>query len=342
MSIAIEVEMNETQALVDQFVDGNRTEDAVKLLCKTAINLAKNQRFDEAEACRDRLYKFNGRALSAIIRLNEIIENEKSRSIAPELRHIWAPIFDRLTVEEANALHLALKPVHLGPAQAIIEQGRANDRLFLINSGQLKMSCRIDDDDLLIKSMGIGTIFGQETFFSINVCTHSVRTLSRVELSCLEKKRLVALQTKFPHLYSNLETIIRDLGRTASDTLCLKGIERRHDKRHRLSTRIKAHVLTPNADKITGKSINGEMLDISKTGLSFYYKSKNEKSVQRLLGRTICVRFYLKRSGHTKPLVVKGIVRGVQNYPLDGYSVHLELNRNFSDAAITTISKIAL
>jgi CRP-like cAMP-binding protein len=334
--------MNTTLALVDQYVDGNRTDDAVKLLCKTAISLAKNQRFDEAETCRDRLYEINGRALSAIIRVNEIIEDEKSRSIAPELRHIWAPIFDRLTIEEANALHLALKPVHLDPDQTVIEQGQANDRLFLINSGQLKMCCRIDDDDLLIKSMGIGTIFGQETFFSINVCTHSVSTLSCVELSCLEKKRLVALQTKFPHLYSNLETIIRDLDRTASDTLCLKGIERRHYKRHRLSTRIKAHLLTPSADKITGKPINGEMLDISKTGLSFHYKSKNEESVQRLLGRAICVRFHLKGGGHSKPLVLKGIVRGVHNHPMDTYSVHLKLNPGFSDAAIKTISKIAL
>jgi hypothetical protein len=190
--------------------------------------------------------------------------------------------------------------------------------------------------------MGIGTIFGQDTFFSINVCTHSVRTLSWVELSCLEKKRLVALQTKFPQLYSNLETIICDLSGSAYDSLYIKGIERRHYKRHRLSTRIRAYLLTPNAVKITGKPINGEMWDISKKGLSFYYKTKNEKSVQRLLNRTICVCFYLKGSGQTKPSVVKGIVRGVQKHPLDKYSVHLKLNPGFSDAAIKTISKIAL
>ncbi|MGD9006945.1 MAG: cyclic nucleotide-binding domain-containing protein [Desulfobacteraceae bacterium] len=334
--------MDETQALVDQYIDENRTDDAFKLLCRTAIGLAMHQRFDEAETCLDRLYEINGTALSAIFEVNNIIESEKSRSVAPALRQIWAPIFNRLTIEEANALHLALKPVLLGPDHTIIEQGRANDRLFLINSGRLKMFCRIGGNDILIKNTGKGTFFGQETFFSINVCTHSVRTLSRVELSCLEKKRLVSLQTQFPQLYSNLEKIICDLSRTTYDSLFVKGIERRNCERHRLSTRIRAHLLTSDADQITGKPINGDMRDISKNGLSFYCESKNEKSVQRLLGRAICVRFHLKGSGHTKPIVVKGIVRGVQNHPQDKYSVHLKLTPGFSDTAINTISKIAL
>lgn len=338
----MEAEMNATQALVDQYIGDNRTGDALNLLCKTAIGLAKNQRFDEAETCRDRLYEVDSTALSAIIKVNEIIENEKSRSIAPELRQTWAAIFECLTIEEANALHSALKPLHLAPDYAVIEQGRANDRVFFINSGRLKMFCRIGNKDILIKNMGMGTIFGQDTFFSINVCTHSVTTLSRVELSYLEKKRLVALQAKFPHLCSNLETIICGLNQTVYDCLYLKGIERRNYERYRLSTRIRAHLLTPDADKTTGKLINGEMWDISKKGLSFYFKSKNERSVQRLLGRTIGVCFYLKGSGCTKPLVVTGIVSGVHNHPLDKYSVHLKLNRSFSDAAIKTISKIAL
>jgi hypothetical protein len=203
------------------------------------------------------------------------------------------------------------------------------------------MFCRIGDKDLSIKTLGIGTIFGHETFFSINVGTHSVKTLSSVDLSCLEKKSLIALQTKFPHLYSNLNTIISDLSQSAYDSLYIKGIERRRYKRYRLSAQISAYLSAPNADKITGKPLNGEMWDISKKGLSFYYKSKNEKSVQRLLGKTICVRFHLEGSGHTKPLVVKGVVRGVKNHPLDSYSVHLKLNPGFSDAAMKTISKIA-
>jgi hypothetical protein len=78
--IAVEVEMNETQALVDQYIDENRTDDALNLICKTAIELAKNQRFDEAETCRDRLYEVDSTALSAIIKVNEIIWRQSHRS----------------------------------------------------------------------------------------------------------------------------------------------------------------------------------------------------------------------------------------------------------------------
>jgi CRP-like cAMP-binding protein len=339
----MEVEMNETQALVDQYIDENKTDDALNLLCKTAIDLARNQRFDEAETCRDRLYEVDSTALSAIIKVNEVIENEKSRAISTDFRQTWAHILEPLTAEEAYALNSALKSVHLPPDHAVIEQGRANNRLFFVNSGRLKMLCRIGDKDILLKNMGMGAIFGQETFFSINVCTHTITTLSRAELSCLEKKRLVALQAKFPHLYSNLEKILCNQGRrTAHDCLSSNGIERRNHKRYRLSVRIRARLLTPNADKTTGPPINGEMWDISKCGLSFYYKSKDEKSVQRLLGRTLCVRFSLKGGSCTRPIVVTGTVRGLQKYPMDKYSVHLRLNRSFSDAAVKTISKIAL
>ncbi len=69
---------------------------------------------------------------------------------------------------------------------------------------------------------------------------------------------------------------------------------------------------------------------------------ENEKSVQRLLGRTIWVRFYLKANGYTKPLIVTGTVRSVKNHPLNNYLIHLKLNPGFSDPAIKTISKIAL
>jgi hypothetical protein len=126
----MEVEMNETQALVDQYIDENKTDDALNLLCKTAIDLARNQRFDEAETCRDRLYEVDSTALSAIIKDNEVIENEKSRAISTDFRQTWAHILEPLTAEEAYALNSALKSVHLPPDHAVIERGRANNRLF--------------------------------------------------------------------------------------------------------------------------------------------------------------------------------------------------------------------
>ena len=42
-----------------------------------------------------------------------------------------------------------------------------------------------------------------------------------------------------------------------------------------------------------------------------------------------------------KEVALTGVVHGVQNHPLDEYSVHLQLRRNFSDEAIKTIFRLA-
>jgi hypothetical protein len=46
----MEATMNATQTLIDQYINGNRTADPLKIwYIKTATGLAKNQCFDEAE-----------------------------------------------------------------------------------------------------------------------------------------------------------------------------------------------------------------------------------------------------------------------------------------------------
>jgi hypothetical protein len=60
-----------------------------------------------------------------------------------------------------------------------------------------------------------------------------------------------------------------------------------------------------------------------------------------LLGRTLGVSFSLLVGGKYKDINVTGVVQGVDSHPLEEYSVHLRLNRNFSDRAIQTIQSIA-
>lgn len=87
--------------------------------------------------------------------------------------------------------------------------------------------------------------------------------------------------------------------------------------------------------------VAAELWDISKTGLSFYFQSKNAQAVSRLVGRTLGVTFNLTVDGRQKEVALTGVVQGVQVHPLDEYSVHVKLKRNFSDQAINTIRSIA-
>ena len=84
--------------------------------------------------------------------------------------------------------------------------------------------------------------------------------------------------------------------------------------------------------------VAGELWDISRHGMCFYIKSKQQDSVRFLVGKTISVRFKL---GSKKEVTSTGVVQGVKNHPLDEYSLHVKLHRYFGDAALKTIKKEA-
>ena len=62
--------------------------------------------------------------------------------------------------------------------KTVYHQGDLNNRLFFVNQGQLKTVHQSEDKEILIKSLTEGSIFGEDSFFSINVCTTSVVTMT--------------------------------------------------------------------------------------------------------------------------------------------------------------------
>jgi len=120
-----------------------------------------------------------------------------------------------------------------------------------------------------------------------------------------------------------------------------KGMDRRSCKRINLSAPIWFQVLNPGQGASMPRPVAGELWDISKSGLSFYFQSKSREAVRRLVGRNVGVRFKLNVDGKVKEVALTGIVQGVQDHPLDEYSVHLMLRKQFSDEAIKTIHRVA-
>jgi CRP-like cAMP-binding protein len=203
------------------------------------------------------------------------------------------------------------------------------------------MVYRDKEKELLIQRLGSGDIFGQDTFFSINVCTASVKSLSAVRVSYLERKTLENLKEALSFLEDNLKKVCHS-GQTLFDMLRRKGIDRRSYRRINLQTKVKVQLLSSDAKAILKRPITAELWDISKIGLSFYFQSKNREAVRRLVGRTLGINFMLLIGGKEREIVVTGIVQGVDTHPLDEYSVHVRLNRNFSDRAIQTIQSLSM
>lgn len=334
----IESKQNE---ILEQYIVNAENDKAVDLLYKLAIQSARNKDFINAESYRDRLYEVDSMALSRIVEVNEIIETEKSRAITPGIKRMWAPFFKGLSPEESGSFFFALKELKIGSEEAILEQGQPNDKLYLVHRGTLKMVYRDKDKELLIQRLGSGDIFGQDTFFSINVCTASVKTMSEVKISCLERKTLENLKGALSFLESNLKKVCYS-GQSMFDVLRRKGIDRRSYRRINLQTKVTVQILSSDSKAILRRPITAELWDISKIGLSFYFQSKNQEAVRRLVGRTLGISFGLLIGAQQKQIVVTGVVQGVDSHPLEEYSVHVRLNRNFSDRAIQTIQSIAL
>jgi hypothetical protein len=324
---------------VAQYIQAGKTEKAVELLYQLAIASANKGLFQKSESYRDQLYEVDSMALSYIVSVNEAIEKQKSKLMPPDYRKLWAPFFEKLSEEEANAFFFALHNTEVESERFILRQGKENNKLFLVQQGQLKAVYMDKEKELLLRKLVSGDIFGEDTFFSVNVCTATIKTMTPVRLSYINYADLERLETKFKSLISNLEKACM-AGPSIIDTIRQKGIDRRSFKRYNLRCKVRFQLLETDNPKALHRSITAELWDISKFGLSFYFQSKNREAARNLIGRMLGVKFNLEINGETKAIATTGIVQGVDSHPLDEYSIHLQLNRPFSDDAIKTIVRL--
>ncbi len=328
------------EARLNKLIEDGQTEQAVALLCKLVDICARHQEFERAEAYRDQLYEVDSMALSAIVKMNEIIEAEKSKALTPGRRRLWARFFEELPSEEANAFFFALKEKGIAQDTTLLKQGERNNRLYLVEKGRLKVVHEREDKQQLIQTIGSGDVIGEDTFFSINVCTASVSTLTDVKLCFIEREQLEGIMIQYPQIDQRLQKIC-GTGRRIYNWIRKKGMDRRSYKRINLSTPVIFQVLDSGQGKSMPRPVSGELWDISKCGLSFYFQSKNRQAVRRLVGRSIGVRFKLMVGGKRKEAALTGIVQGVQAHPLDEFSVHVLLRKKFSEEAMRTIHRFA-
>lgn len=328
------------EAKVEQYIQAGQTEKAVELLYQLATASAKKGLFQKSEAYRDRLYEVDSMALSRIVAVNEVIEKQKSRLMPPDYRKLWASFFEKLSEEEANAFFFSLKKAEVDSERIILRQGKPNDQLFLVQQGQLKIVYMDREKELLLRKLDSGDIFGEDTFFSVNVCTATIKTMTRVRLSYIKFADLERLGKKHEYLTSNLEKICTT-AQSLTDVIRQKGIDRRSFKRYNLHCKVWFQLLATDNPKALNRTIAAELWDISKRGLSFYFQSKNREAVRNLIGRPLGVKFNLNIGGENKTIATTGIVQGVDSHPLEEYSIHLQLNRPFSDDAMKTISRLA-
>ena len=331
---------SEQEVRLNQLITSGQNDAAIKLLCQMAMECAEKKDFEHAEAFRDQIYEVDSKALDDIIKINQIIEVEKTKTFTTDHRKQWAQLFKGLSDEEAKAFFLALKAMSLDKEKTVLQQGDSNDRLYLVNQGKLKITHERADKQMLIHTLGPGEIFGEDTFFSVNVCTVTITTLSKVNLSYLERNKLDGITIEHPNLEENLIKIC-GVGERLVDWLRQKGMDRRAHKRYILQAQVWFRELSANGYHDKSDSIGADLHDISVNGLSFYFHSKDREYMCNLVGKTIGVNINIQYGRKQKDLALTGVAQGIQSYPLDEYSVHVKLRQNLSQKAINSLIKIA-
>jgi len=305
------------EELLDEYLRQNKTEVAVRLLFDLISRYAGKKNFIRAEALREKLFEVDPMALSEIIRSGEIIEEEKSESIDQDHLGIWSDLYDSLSTDEANTLYLAMENSTYDIEDVVFRQGNLNSMLCFVNQGQLKISYTQGEREILLKTIGPGDVAGEDTFFSITVCTTSLVTLSRVKLSFLKKDTFIKWQNDLPLLASKLNDYCSLRTGNIRDVFEKKGLERRSHKRIRMSGIAEFQLLSASGDSI-GKAYKGNISDVSVGGLSFDVKM-SKKNALLLLARKLNVKFPIPKGKPRMKVKRKGVIIGVTKASSDAY-----------------------
>ncbi len=325
----------EKEREVFHLAEHNEKEKAKQMLFDLIISCARQKDFQNAERLRDKLYEVDAMALTEIIKAGEIIEQEKTDSIASDELETWKTLYEELTTEEFNAVFQNLEKKHYTPEQAIINQGANNEELLFINKGAAKVFYRQDNRDIFIKNLGPGDL-AAENFFESSTWTVSLAALTAVDLAVLNRKILPSWQEKYPGLESKLQIFCRDFTNVHGQ-LNKKGLNRRAHERYNRSPKIKFQ-MCDQASQSTGRGFRGELADISQGGLAFLIRIAKKDNARLLLGRTITVAVPIPGNLERKH-EIEGYITAVQSRLLTegDYSIHVCFNELLSQAQLMEI-----
>lgn len=313
------------EAMVDQYIEADNTDSAVKLLFKLIVEYARDHNFNKAEMLRNRLYEVDPMALTEIVKSAEIIEEEKRETIDQGQLDIWSELYAQLDDDESNALTFALQEKAFGPDEVIYRQGDVSSNLCFIYFGQLKLVYRQNGGETLIKTVTDGDIVGDDAFFATTICTTSLISISSVKLGILSKKSFDKLSQQYAAFEHKLKEYCQRFTPIA-DILQTKGINRRIYDRIKLSGDVMFQVLNASGNPMGG-NFKGNLSDISKQGLAFYIYTAKAKNARLLLGRKIFIKFSLPLKDQIKIIERTGMITSVIDHQFNNFSIHLKFDK---------------
>lgn len=322
-----------SEALVDQYVAEGKTAEAVALLFDLIVESAKKKDFPKAEALRDKLFDVDSFALTQIVKAGEIIEEEKRGAISTDHLAVWTSLYKTLNQQETTSLYGVLKELRVEPDQRIFRQGERMPRLFLIDSGHAKLTFVKGDREILLRKVGPGDIVGEKMFFSNTVCTSSFIALTAMRIQYIDQESIKSWAGTCPALEDKLlDYCNKQKSAEESDG----SANRREHPRVKISGGLKFQMLNEKGAPV-GNVFQGELSDISLSGLSFYVKITVRDNARMLLGRLLGMKAVPSGVTLPEPIVQSGIVVAVHSLPFEEHSVHVRFHRQLPAATAAAL-----
>jgi len=283
--------MEQLEHDVMTLVSQGEMERAGKKLFDSAVTAAQDKDFSTAELLRDKLIEINPLALSEVIRLGEIIDEEKDTSITNHHIAVWSELYEKMSTDEFNALYYAMRQENYRKHQDIIKIGETEPSLFFLNSGFVSLTCPTGTRNTFLKKLQPGEVIGVGQFFSVSVWTISMTAQTETQMNVLSREQFKPQQDDFPELEAKLHEFCMQYD-TIPELLKMAGSDRREFPRYSVSVIINNMLLDPYGN--TGKrKFKGEMVDISKGGLCFSILISSKENARLLLGRQIITEITL-------------------------------------------------
>jgi CRP-like cAMP-binding protein len=257
--------------------------------------LAGLGRFKEAEVLRDAILQLHPGSVQISIDTEKIIEDQKTKQLNPVHLKTWAKLYNGLNSEERNGLFYSLKSAKIPKGKVLLMRGRPNNRLFFIENGTVLVFYRKTGDNIPIIELKRGDILGEDTFFESSHSTFSATTTSEVHLRHLNRTDMQQWKQTLPMLENKLVRYCGEHGKIEA-ALHKKKLDRRAYARYQAAGTVVGHVLDASGN-YTANYFRGELLDISRSGLSVLVRAPRKEHVLSFVDKNIEVNIGFEGHG---------------------------------------------
>ncbi len=331
--------MDQIKKQVLGLIEQGRRDESIKLLFDLIVDSAEKSDFDKAESLRQMLVQTNSMALTEIVTSGEILEEKKYRAIDPDHKKAWRKLYRDFSNQEAVEFYCSLKTTDIKPGKIIIQQGKLNDKLFLVNRGKLKNIYRSEASEFFLKEIFAGEVFGLPTFFLISTATTSVIADSEVNLSYITQKKLSDITEKVSGFDTKLHGLCKGLVRIdTTDVINKQSVERRQHQRFPVKGWVTAHLLEPDG-KPSEQPFQGSFHDLSIGGAAFTIKSSTQEYARSLLGSKAIIKLTLKNSANESVGVKKGWIVSLCDNLFDNYLISFKFHTPLSKKILHQLVK---